>query len=314
MEVSQAVMDEAERVGFLLRELYQEHGFTRYRMGKFEEYDLYSRNKDFLLSEGVITFTDPSGRLLALKPDVTLSIVKNVRDCGEGLRKLYYHENVYRVPEGADGFREETQVGVECMGQVDGRVIQEVLKLASESLNLLSGNYVLEVSHLGLLEAMTDAIATDDGMRARILACSGQKNLHGISEICREAGLAPGAEKPLLELLGTYGAPRTVLPAVRRLAEENGCGEAARELSQAAAAFMGTEAENHLWIDFSATGDLRYYNGIAFKGFLEGIPDPVLSGGQYDGLMRRMRRKDRAIGFAVFLHRLERLTREGGRG
>ena len=75
---------------------------------------------------------------------------------------------------------------------------------------------------------------------------------------------------------------------------------------------MGTEEEEHLWIDFSATEDLKYYNGIAFKGFLEGIPDPVLSGGQYDALMRRMHRKDRAVGFAVFLHRLDRLNREGG--
>ena len=78
------------------------------------------------------------------------------------------------------------------------------------------------------------------------------------------------------------------------------------------AGFIGSEAEKHLWIDFSSTGDLKYYNGIALKGFLKGIPVPVLSGGQYDALLKRMHRKDRAIGFAVFLHRLERLTREGG--
>ena len=159
---------------------------------------------------------------------------------------------------------------------------------------------------------MVDTVATDNGTRERILRCSGQKNLHGISEICREAGLAEGAERPLLEMLGTYGSPRTVMPAIRRIAEENGCGDYARELGQAVASLMGTEEEEHLWIDFSATEDLKYYNGIAFKGFLEGIPDPVLSGGQYDALMRRMHRKDRAVGFAVFLHRLDRLNREGG--
>ena len=68
--------------------------------------------------------------------------------------------------------------------------------------------------------------------------------------------------------------------------------------------------QEHTVIDFSATEDLRYYNGIAFKGFVEGIPGSVLSGGQYDGLMRRMGRKDQAIGFAVFVNMLERL-REG---
>ena len=82
MDLNPAVMDGLELIGLRLRSLYQDHGFTRYRMSKFEEYDLYSRNKDFLLSEGVITFTDVNGRLMALKPDVTLSIVKNVRDCG----------------------------------------------------------------------------------------------------------------------------------------------------------------------------------------------------------------------------------------
>ena len=102
-----------------------------------------------------------------------------------------------------------------------------------------------------------------------------------------------------------------MLPKILKIAQENGCEGAARELSQAVAGFMGTAAEEKIWIDFSATGDLKYYNGIAFKGFLEGNPDPVLSGGQYDTLMRRMHRKDRAIGFAVFLNRLDGFWEKG---
>lgn len=307
MEISDGILDERERIGFQLRELYQRHGFSRYRMGKFEEYDLYSRNKDFLLSDGVITFTDTNGRLMALKPDVTLSIVKNVRDHGSGLEKLYYHENVYRVSEGADGFREETQVGIECMGRIETRTIGEVLRMAADSLEALDKKWVLEISHLDLLSAMVDGLALDQGMRKRILACAGEKNLHGISEICREAGLRSGAESPLLDLLRAYGSYRLVMPAIRKIAEENGCGAYTRELSETVAAFAGTDAADQIWIDFSATGDLKYYNGIAFKGFIERIPDPVLSGGQYDALMRRMHRKDRAIGFAVFLNRLDGL-------
>ena len=308
MDINSAVLDERERIGFRLRELYHSHGFSRYRMGKFEEYDLYSRNKDFLLSGGVITFTDTNGRLMALKPDVTLSIVKNIRDCGDGLQKLYYHENVYRVSAGTDGFREETQVGIECMGQVDGKTIGEVLRMAAESLETLQNAFVLEISHLDLLSAMVDGVALDGRMRERILTCAGEKNLHGIGEICREAGLQSGAEDALISLLSIYGSPRAVMPKIRKLAEENGCYEAAEELSQAVAGFMGTGTEDKIWIDFSATGDLKYYNGIAFKGFLQGNPDPVLSGGQYDALMRRMHRKDRAIGFAVFLNRLDQLA------
>ena len=305
MEIRDQVMDTRERIGFRLRALYQDQGYGRYRMSKFEEYDLYSRNKDFLFSESVIAFTDTNGRLMALKPDVTLSIIKNTKDAGDEIRKLYYHENVYRVSNVTDGFREQTQVGLECMGAVDGSCIREVLKLAADSLALCGQRYILEISHLDLLRSFVERIAPDDMTRSRILKCAGEKNLHGISGILREAGMAEGAERPLLDLLSLYGEARKVMPNLILLAEEYGCEMQAQQLSQALSVFAGSPSESHIWIDFSATEDLKYYNGIAFKGFLDGIPRSVLSGGQYDALMRRMGRKDRAIGFAVFLDALD---------
>ncbi len=311
MQIEDRVMDSRERIGFLLRSLYAGYDYSRYRMGKFEEYDLYSRNKDFLFSDGVITFTDTNGRLMALKPDVTLSIVKNTRDLPGTLQKLYYHENVYRVASAEDGFREMTQVGLECMGDVDSACVAEVLKLAAESLRLCSGEYVLEISHLDLLGAFVDAIASDGKMRDELLQCVTEKNLHGIQRICLENGMAESAAEPLRQLLSLYGTPRAVMPKIRRLAEENGAAEYAEELGRAAAAFAGSDAESRIRIDFSASGDVKYYNGIAFKGFISGIPGSVLSGGQYDRLMRRMGRRDRAVGFAVFLNMMDRLS-EGG--
>ena len=64
-----------------LRHLYESFGYIHYKMNKFEEYDLYAKNKDFLASSNIITFTDTNGKLLALKPDVTLSIIKNYAFC-----------------------------------------------------------------------------------------------------------------------------------------------------------------------------------------------------------------------------------------
>ena len=68
------VLTSSEKAVFSLRALYQSYGYTQFKMGKFEEYDLYAGNKDFLVSDNVITFTDTDGKLLALKPDVTLWI------------------------------------------------------------------------------------------------------------------------------------------------------------------------------------------------------------------------------------------------
>ena len=76
-----------ERAVSALGELYRRFGYRHYKMSKFEEYDLYGRNKEFLISDNVITFTDTNGRLMALKPDVTLSIIKNGQD-SDGMQKV----------------------------------------------------------------------------------------------------------------------------------------------------------------------------------------------------------------------------------
>ena len=86
------VLSREEKAAFTLRSLYAEYGYSQYKMSKFEEYDLYVRNKDFLVSDNIITFTDTDGKLMALKPDVTLSIIKNGKDNPDRLQKVFYNE------------------------------------------------------------------------------------------------------------------------------------------------------------------------------------------------------------------------------
>lgn len=76
----ESILKNDEKAVFALRSLYKQYGYRLFKMSKFEEYDLYSRNKDFLQSDGIITFNDTNGKLLALKPDVTLSIINNSKE------------------------------------------------------------------------------------------------------------------------------------------------------------------------------------------------------------------------------------------
>ncbi len=91
MIIRDSVLRGEEKTDLALRELYESHGYIRFKMGKFEEYDLYARNKDFLISDNIITFTEGNGRLMALKPDVTLSIVRSARVEEGCVHKLYYN-------------------------------------------------------------------------------------------------------------------------------------------------------------------------------------------------------------------------------
>ena len=150
-------LSENEKAIYKLRALYEHHGYSKYKMKKFEEYDLYADNKSFLKSDNVITFTDLSGKLMALKPDVTLSIAKNALWKKDTFQKVYYTENVYRGDKSAGEYKEIMQLGVECIGDIDIYSICEVLSLAEKSLLIISTDYVLDISHVGFISSIHTA-------------------------------------------------------------------------------------------------------------------------------------------------------------
>lgn len=296
-----------ERVIFALRSLYNRYGYSRYKMNKFEEYDLYAHNKDFLISDSVITFTDTNGKLMALKPDVTLSIVKNSKDDLSSVQKLYYNENVYRASKSTNSFKEIMQVGLECIGNIDDYCICEVLMLAAESLRSISDGSLLDISHLGLLSDIFDAIKVPEGNKDALLRCIGEKNVHELVSVCRTCGVTEEGIALLRQAVSLSGKPEDVIPKMQSLLEGVVDCVPLEQLRRITQALKDTPVSDMLRFDFSAVDDIRYYNAIIFKGYVRSLPASVLSGGQYDNLMRKMGRKSGAIGFAVYLDMLERL-------
>lgn len=296
-----------EQAVFLLRSLYSKYGYKQYKMRKFEEYDLYVRNKDFLISDSVITFTDTNGKLMALKPDVTLSIVKNTKDSDGSVQKVYYDENVYRVSKGTHSYKEIKQAGLECIGDVDTYCVCEVLSLAVKSLMTISESCVVDVSDLAILFALYDYIGLSYETRKRITSLISDKNTHEMKRLCEDMSVSAESTALLEELISYNGTPDEILPRLKTMAERIGAQAEFSEFESVVSS-LDEELQSKLRIDFSVVSDINYYNGIVFKGFIDKIPDSVLSGGRYDSLMQSMSRKSKAIGFAVYIDMLERFN------
>ena len=77
--------------------VFSAYGYRRFRQAKFEPYDLYAAYRSFLQSRQIMTFTDLDGSLMALRPDITLSIMTNTPGDGE---KVHYTETVDRPQDG----------------------------------------------------------------------------------------------------------------------------------------------------------------------------------------------------------------------
>ena len=297
--MTDAILKNEERAILTLRGLYRQYGYAPYKMSRFEEYDLYVRSKDFLVSDQIITFSGDRGRLMALKPDVTLSIVKNAPEEPGVVQKVYYNENVYR------DYREIMQAGLECVGDLGAYEIVEVVLLAAESLRLLGSDYVLDISHMGLVGAVMDSCGMEEAEKKQAMECLRRKNLHELEVLCRGRN---DAWNKLRTLAACRGSGDGVLAQVRGVLSTEAELQAFAELQTLWEILKGSGSSVRL--DFSVGNNMRYYSGVVFRGYLAGIPSSVLSGGQYDKLPRKMGRKAKAIGFAIYVDLLQELYRE----
>ena len=276
-----------------LEELSRKFGYAPYKMSRFEEYELYVRNKDFLQSDRVITFSGKDGRLLAMKPDVTLSIVKNAPETPGAVRKVHYRENVYRMDRNSGNFREILQAGIECVGDVGFYEVAEVVYLAAKSLEALGEGTILSLSHVGLIRFCLESSGLPASARSQALDCLRQKREQELRALCREHG----ADDTLPVALLRARTPDDLAPL---LTADNAPWQELRQII----ALLPT---GKVRLDFSLGNDMKYYSGLVFKGYVRGVPASVLSGGQYDRLLSHMGKNARAIGFALYLDQLERL-------
>lgn len=292
----------------LLRALYTKSGYSRYRTVGFEEYDLFTEYRDFLTSGQMITFTGAGGRLLALKPDITMSIIRDASEERGRTDKLFYSESVYRVPAGGDEFKEILQIGLECIGDVCAYDRAEVVSLAGGTLALTGRDYMLDISHTGLIDGIRKLFGISERSRAELARLMKDKNAPGIGELCARSGIKEEAAARLIEL------SRLSLP-IRKAKDElvalglgkfSESSEAIAELSMIADTLTDDEA-SRVSLDLSVVHGMNYYDGIVLDGYVEGVSEAVLKGGEYGKLITKMGRTGSGLGFALYTDLLEML-------
>jgi len=288
-----------EKAVLELRRLFHDRGYTRVTPGRFQEYDLFAENRNFHNIGSVITFMDADGRLMALKPDVTLSIIKNTQDT-PAAQRLYYVDEVYRLARENREYKAISQVGVELIGGGHEQVNAEIVALALDSLGTIGKNAVLEISHMGFVSGLFDGLELSENSRNILFGLIHAKDTRGVSDVLKSLGIYDERAERILALTVLHGNARKSLNKVRGLIQNAEMQTAFDELARIA------ETQDTVSLDLSMINDLDYYNGLIFRGYIEKAPAAVLSGGRYDGLMRRMGKKSGAIGFAITLNNLPR--------
>lgn len=292
-----------EKVTLDLRRHYEIFGYKRIKLSKFEDYELYTNNRDILGKEGILTFTNNTGKLMALRPDVTLSLLKKTSDTSlSTLNKLYYIETIYRRVRETGEFRELKQIGVECFGSKDDYSNLEIIQLALESLHAIDNNYILSVSHLGFLGGLLNELPNgNSNIKQQILSFISEKNTHDLERLLIENKTPQLIQTALLGIPKLYGDLDSVLTEAKKYVVSSSMQKSVDKLERLYNALHEIKKTDHIQVDFSLTANLDYYNGLIFNGYIRHLPERILAGGRYDRLSERFGHKTGAIGFAVFL-------------
>ena len=282
--------------------IYERFGFKKIKLSKFEDYNLYNNNKDFLQTEHILTFMNLNGNLKSLRPDVTLSIVKKVlKDNEKETQKIYYIEDIYKIV--SNEYEEIPQVGVEIIGKLNNYSNLEIISMAIESLKSINKNYILEISNIDFISAIFDEINLEENLKIEILNNIYLKNKHDLEKLLNK-NVDNKYKKYILSFIELSGNYKDILKKLKSLIINKKMQKSYEELKSLSAVFEMHNNFDKILLDFSIESQLGYYNGIIFKGYIKESNDIILSGGRYDKLLNKFNSNKNAIGFAIYMDKL----------
>lgn len=308
-----SLLSSSERLEIELSILYSKEGYVRTKLSQFDEYELFDRHRAFLSGERMLTFTDPHGKLFALRPDVTLSVLKQAAYMPMDSVRVYYKEDVFRMSKETRSFESSRQIGVERIEKSVPSSGKQILSLAQKSLSLIPADTVLVLSHMDLFDKNEWFHSLSAQDQDQVLFLMGQKNAHDLKQLLEAKGCPELMEGQILYALNLTGSPEEIREQAAMLPEDLMISSCCRRVLELADQIPSDE-HHRIVIDFSLVNSLNYYNGLIFQGFAEGCSHYVLSGGRYDRLAAEfISDRDKncgAIGFAISMDELEPVWKE----
>lgn len=296
--ITQTFVDVAKRFGY--REI---------RTPTVESFQLFALKSGEEIRESMFIFKDKAGREVALRPEITPSVIrvylKEMKHLPKPIR-LYYVGYVFRYDEPQFGrYREFTQAGVEILGGEDLYFDVELIEVLEEfydSIGLKNRRY--KVNNI--------AIFKDIAKRAGIDGVELDMFLHYLDK-----GMYDRASK-LLKARGAYEEAKLVeeISQIKDLPHKFGSmKEIVSRTRNAEELVKHVEVlERYLDIVKSIGADvvvepafargIAYYTGIIFEVVVPGFPVSIAGGGRYDDLTRVYGGESLATtGFAIGVER-----------
>ena len=285
------------------RRLFAAHGYQEIETPILEYYDALDDSTWGYRPEHLWKTFDGKGRILAVRPDSTIPAVRlaagRLGDAPLPLRLCYVQPATKFRYDTLSMLCEETQCGVELMGEGSAQADAECIALAIEALRLAGlRDFQVELGQAGFFAGFMQEAGLDDRQCAAVRELTEQKNALGIQLYLEKLAVSEDVARRLQRLPMLYGGPE-ILDEAEALTAHPLCRAAVRNLRDILSLLEAYGCADCVSIDLGMTHQANYYSGMIFRGMTAELGQLLLSGGRYDHLPGRYGREMPATGFAL---------------
>lgn len=301
-----------------LRTWFSLSGYQELETPALEFYDVFGGDNSLIRQEQMFKFTDAQGRLLVLKPDMTIPVARVAATQFKNPSwpiKCFYVGNAFSADEmGGGRLNEFTQAGIEILGTNTPEADAEVIATAVRAV-LAAGidDFQIDIGQVEFFRGIMEESGLPEAEIEEVRALIDRKDFVGVEEVAERHDIPAHLKALILDLPKLFGSKEIIqrlegqqigfrataalesLRTVLEILEDRGVGD-------------------HVSVDLGILQSLNYYTGIVFRGYTYGVGFPILSGGRYDNLVARFGLDCPATGFSMgvnlVLRALERQRRE----
>ncbi|BFK80555.1 ATP phosphoribosyltransferase regulatory subunit [Clostridium baratii] len=286
-----------------LEKTFETFGYDEVITPTVEYYKTFSIDDKCMDEEKIYKFFESSGRILALRPDMTLPIARVVSTKMKEVKtpiRLRYTSNIFRVNRKFGGKKNEyTDLGVELIGvpELDGDI--EALTMALEGFKKLNiSNFKLEIGNIKFFNEVFDKYKIKEDEKEKLAELIEEKSLIELEKFLNCLEIEESKKNFLKRLPWLFG-DEDILNNDIEFKDDKDVMEAILYLKKVNKILKELGYEENITFDLGMVPGVNYYTGIIFKGYIEGARAPVLSGGRYDNLIKSFGRDLPAVGFSI---------------
>lgn len=285
-----------------------DEGYKNIEPSIFESYDEFSGINFRVDKKSTVKILENSGDIFILSPDITTGIVNKLMPRWElGLTlKIFYYGKTY-INNGI-GIKENRQMGVELIGEKNGNTDESVLNIAIETMKKYSDQYLFEIGNSKFLKGIMQACSFSTYDYQNILNLLYSKNKQELKEYLSKLPY----KEPMSTLINIFdleGSIDEIIIHLKGLYMNDLMQQGIDELCN-----LNKKLKNvtdKIIYDLSMVSELSYYDGIIFRGYIDGSNKEIIKGGRYDSFTEQYGYKIPAIGFSIELDELIKTIYEG---